>query len=42
MMGRSLGVAALCLSAAFVQAQKAVSVDLVTLVDPTIGGIGKL
>lgn len=42
MMGRNLGVAALCLSAAFVQAQKTVSVDLVSFVDPTIGGIGKL
>jgi predicted alpha-1,2-mannosidase len=40
------GVAALCLSAAFVQAQsvpkKTISVDLVSSVDPTIGGIGKL
>lgn len=46
MMGRNLGVAALCLSAAFAQAQsgakKTVSVDLVSSVDPTIGGIGKL
>ncbi len=46
MMGRTPGVAALCLSAAFVLAQsgakKTVSVDLVNSVDPTIGGIGKL